>query len=77
MVAHDNYEHEVDRMIKHLVAEARGRDIEVLQAFVASRDEKKRGWFAKAGMRVVATLRGEIKVQARSIDVLVVERHLH
>ncbi len=77
VVAHDNYEHEVDRMIEHLVAEARGRDIEVLQAFVASRDEKKRGWFEKAGMRVVATLRGEIKVQARSIDVLVAERHLH
>ena len=76
LATHDHYENAADSIIEFLMDEARQRGIENVQAFVASQDETKKAWLENAGMQVVATLPDEIRVQARTIDVLVLERHV-
>ena len=73
VMTHRNYEHEADRLIRHLLHKADQFNIKSVQAYVASRDVTKQRWFESVGMRHVTTLPGQIRAADESVDVTVLE----
>ena len=73
VASHDSYESETDGMINHLMAEAKQRQIQLVQAYVASWDRKKADHFKRFGLLPIAKLPAQLRVAVESVDVDVLE----
>ncbi len=76
VITYDHYDTEADTIIKHLMSQARQRDIRTVQAYVASCDTKKAVWFKRSGLRPVTKLPGQLCVGGKMLDVVVLEEAL-
>jgi L-amino acid N-acyltransferase YncA len=74
VATHDDYGHEAIRILDHLFTAATERKVESLQAWIASRDQKKTNEFLKLGFEPVATIPGGIRVSGEDLDVSLFER---
>lgn len=71
--SHDNYEDGADSLVRWLMSEAAGRGVERLQAYVAASDAGKQERFRRFGLKPLARLPGQIRLEGREVDVLVLE----
>ena len=76
VVVHDHYQDKAQQILDVLLGKAAQENIQVLRAYVAASDTKKADWFKLAGLRPVAELPGELRVNEEMIDVMVWERTL-
>ena len=49
------------------------RGIELLQAYVAASDLGKQEWFRRFGLKPLARLPGQLRLEGQAVDVLVLE----
>ena len=73
LVTHDHYDHCAVEMLDWLFSTGAKRDVETVQAFVAVCDQKKLQWFQSVGLKPVATLPGQLRIEGKLIDVQVLE----
>lgn len=71
--SHDGYSGGADSLIRWLMAEAGGCGVEQLQAYVAELDVGKQECFQRFGLKPLARLPGQIRLEGREVDVLVLE----
>ena len=55
------------------MTEAGKREIELLQAYVAASDLGKQEWFRRFGLKPLAGLPGQLRLEGQAVDVLVLE----
>ena len=60
-------------MLSWLFSTGAERDVETVQAFVAVSDQKKLQWFQSVGLKPVAMLPGQLRIEGKLIDVQVLE----
>ena len=73
LVTHDHYDHCAAEMLAWLFSTGAERDVETVQAFVAVCDQKKLQWFQSVGLKPVAMLPGQLRIEGKLIDVQVLE----
>ena len=73
MATHDKYENCGPDILAFVLVKAAERDIKMVQAYVAVRDQIKLRWFQEAGLEQVVTLPGQLCVEGEMIDVIVLE----
>jgi GNAT superfamily N-acetyltransferase len=73
LVTHDHYDHCAVEMLDWLFSTGAERDVETVQAFVAVCDQKKLQWFQSVGLKPVAMLPGQLRIDGKLIDVQVLE----
>ena len=73
---HDDYGPEAIRILDHLFAAATERKVELVQAWIASSDQKKANEFLKLGFERLATIPGAIRLSGDDLDVSVFERRV-
>ena len=71
--SHDGYAEGAESLIRWLMAEAGKREIELLQAYVAASDLGKQECFRRFGLKPLATLPGQLRLEGQEVDVLVLE----
>lgn len=71
--SHDNYDGGADSLTRWLMSEAAERGVERLQAWVAASDADKQERFRRFGLKPLARLPGQIRLEGREVDVLVLE----
>ena len=71
--SHDNYAGGADSLTQWLISKAAGRGVEQLQAYVAASDADKQERFRRFGLKPLARLPGQIRLEGREVDVLVLE----
>ena len=55
------------------MSQAAGRGVELLQAYVAASDLGKQEWFRRFGLKPLARLPGQLRLEGQEVDVLVLE----
>ena len=70
---HDAYPDGTGSLIRWLMTEAGKREIELLQAYVAASDLGKQEWFRRFGLKPLARLPGQLRLEGQAVDVLVLE----
>ena len=73
VAAHDSYDSATDGMIYHLMAEAKQRQVQSVQAYVASWDRKKADHFKQFGLRPIAKLPGQLRVAGQGVEIEILE----
>jgi len=73
VATHDNYENCGPDILAFVLAKAAEREIKMVQAYVAVRDQIKLRWFQEAGLEQMVTLPGQLCVEGEMIDVIVLE----
>lgn len=71
--SHDGYADGADSLTRWLMSEAAGRGVEQLQAYVAASDPDKQERFRQFGLKPLARLPGQLRLEGRAVDVLVLE----
>ena len=71
--SHDNYAEGADSLTQWLMSEATRRGVERLQAYVADSDAGKQERLRRFGLKPLARLPGQIRLEGRAVDVLVLE----
>ena len=71
--SHDDYDDGADSLTQWLMSEAAGCGVERLQAYVAASDKDKQGRFRRFGLKPLGRLPGQIRLEGREVDVLVLE----
>ncbi len=76
-VTHDDYTDGLKLLLNRLVASARQKGTRLLQAYVAASDHGKGEHFRAIGLSPAATLPQAIRLNDRSVDVILMQRHLN
>ncbi len=76
-VTHDDYSQGLKPLLNRLVATARQKGTRLLQAYVAASDHRKAEHFRAIGFSPAATLPEAIRLNERSVDVTLMQRHLN
>ncbi len=71
--SHDGYAEGAESLIRWLMSQAARRGIEHLQAYLAASDMGKQEWFRRFGLKPLARLPGQLRLEGERVDVLVLE----
>jgi len=74
LAVHDNYVDQAERIIERLLSEAKQKQIEVAQAYIAGKDQQKGEIFRRAGFAPIARLSEQLRVGDQAIGVELLER---
>ena len=71
--SHDGYAEGADSLVQWLMSEAASRGVEQLQAYVAASDADKQERLRRFGLKPLARLPGQIRLEGRAVDVVLLE----